>query len=140
MHDPLVLVYEVPVVKLDMWHREPGGHDSGKVCGQLPRRGLARAVWTARHVRHLHLRWRPVLNVRHWITDRCDHCGQRFRWREAPYSYQSTDKVWHDPCMSLRHVRGQLQDITDYINGVADDNARWRVEYRLRQLDKAESA
>jgi len=40
-------------------------------------------------------------------------------------------------CMSLRHVRSQLEDLTGYVHGTADDNARWRAEYRLKGLDAA---
>jgi hypothetical protein len=135
MHDPDVLLFAVSVLRLDIWHREPRGHDSGEVCGRSPQRSAARIVWTARHVRHLHLRWWPVFRVRRWITDRCDACGQRFRWREVRHSYQSTDRVWHDVCMTLRHVRSDLDDITAYEMATADSNARWRVEYRLKNLD-----
>ena len=135
MHDPMVLVFDVPLVDLDIWHVEPGGHDSGEVCGHLPMRPVRRTWWMVRHVRHLRLRWWPYLKVTRWLVDRCDGCGQRFHWRDARHSYQSTDKVWHDPCMSLRHVRSQLDDLTDYVRAEADDNARWRVEYRLKYLD-----
>ena len=137
MHDPMVLVYGIRVLDLDVWHDEPGGRDAGEVCGYPPHRLLPRFAWTVRHVRHLHLRWWRYLNVKRWIVDRCDGCGQRFRWHEARHSYQSTDKVWHDPCMSLRHVRGQLEDFTSYAQGTADPDARWRVEYRLKNLESA---
>lgn len=135
MHDPLVLLYDVPVIKLDVWHREPGGYDAFEVCGHAPH-GVRRIVWTLRHVRHLRLRWWPYLNVRRWIVDRCDHCGRRFRWKEARHSYQSTDRVWHDTCMTLRHVRGQLDDLTGFVLGAADANARWRANYRLEQIEQ----
>lgn len=137
MHDPTVLIFAVRPINLDVWHDEPGGHDSGEVCGHAPH-GAARLVWALRHGRHLHYRWWPWLNVRRWIVDRCAGCGKRFRWREARCSYQGTSKVWHDTCMSLLHVRGQLDDITAYVRAEADDNARWRVEYRLKHLDAAE--
>ena len=139
MHDPLVMLCEIRLIGLDVWHREPRGHDSGTVCGRIPRTTLARIWWTARHVHHLHLRWWPAFNIRRWITDHCDHCGKRFRWRQARHSYQSTDKVWHDVCMSLRHVRGQLDDITGYVRGTADSDARWRAEYRLKGIDEVEA-
>lgn len=138
MHDPSVLIFDLRPLRLDVWHDEPGGHDSGEVCGHAPQRGVARLAWTLRHVRHLHYRWWPYLNVRRWIVDRCDGCGKRFRWRDARYSYQGTDRVWHDVCMTLRHVRSQLDDITAYVRAEADDNARWRVEYRLKNLDAPE--
>lgn len=139
MHDPSVLLFHVKPLNLDIWHDEPRGHDSGEVCGHHPMPIPARVLWTVRHVRHLHYRFWPYLNVKRWIVERCDGCGQRFRWKEARFSYQSTDKVWHDPCMSLRHVRGQLDDMTAYLQGEANDNARWRVEYRLENLDRAKA-
>ena len=136
MHDPSVLVFDVRWLHLDIWHDEPGGHDSGEVCGRLPMAVGARLLWTVRHARHLHYRFWPYLNVKRWIVDRCDHCGQRFRWKDARHSYQSTDKVWHDVCMTLRHVRADLNDLTGYVLGTADDNARWRANYRLEHLER----
>ncbi|GAA4439536.1 hypothetical protein [Phytohabitans houttuyneae] len=138
MHDPSVLLFAVPVLKLDIWHDEPGGHDATVVCGHPPQRILRRLAWALRHVRHLHFRWWRYLNVKRWIVDRCEGCGQRFRWKEARHSYQSSERaVWHDPCMSLRHVRGQLDDLTGYVLATADSNARWRATYRLEQLENA---
>lgn len=137
MHDPDVLLFDA--LSLDIWHHEPNGHDSGAVCGHHPMPIPARLVWAIRHISHLRLRWWPYLNVRRWIVDRCDHCGRRFRWREPRHSYQCTDRVWHDVCMSLRHVRGDLDDLTGYILGTADSNAQWRAEYRLKNI-RAEEA
>ena len=31
MHDPDVVVFDVPYVRVTVWHREPGGADSGRV-------------------------------------------------------------------------------------------------------------
>lgn len=140
MDDPLVLLAAIAAVKLDIWHREPGGHGHGEVCGYPPH-GVRRALWTGRHITHLHLRWKPYLNVRRWIVDRCEGCGQRFRWRETRSSYQSSERaVWHDPCMSLRQVKGQLNDITEYFQATADPNMRWRVENRIKHLDAVATA
>lgn len=141
MHDPQFLLYDARLIRLDVWHCEPGGHDSGDICGHPPNRGLGRLVWTVRHAGHLRLRWWPYFKVKRWIVDRCDGCGKRFRFRrDARHSYQSSDKVWHEVCMSLRHVRSQLDDFIAYARGEGDSNARWRVEYRLRQLDEASNA
>lgn len=139
MHDPSFLLYRVPIVKLEIWHDEPGGKDAFSVCG-WPRRGIKRLRYLLRHSRHLSLRWWPYMSVKRWIVDRCDGCGHRFLWRQGRFSYISTDKVWHEACMSLRSVRSQLNDITDYVRGTADSNARWRVEYRLEGLDEKEKA
>lgn len=140
MHDPSFLVAEIRLIRLDIWHDEPGGRDAFAVCGHPPRGGAARLMWTLRHARHLHYRLWPYLLVRRWITDRCAECGRRFLWRDARHGYQSSDAVYHDQCMSLRHVRSQLSDITGYLLATADDNARWRVEYRLRYLDQQPEA
>lgn len=137
MHDPSVLLFDVRWLGLDVWHDEPGGRDAFQVCGWPSQRWPARVAWAVRHARHLRPRWWPYLNVQRWIVDRCDHCGQRFRWREARHSYQSTDRVWHDVCMSLRHIRGQLEDLTGYVLGTADENARWRANCRLEGIEKA---
>jgi hypothetical protein len=139
MHDPSFLAYGLDLIRLDVWHDEPGGADAFTVCGHPPQRGVARLRWTVRHARHLHYRFWPYLRVHRWIRDRCADCGRRFLWRDARHSYPSGDAVYHDPCMSLRHVRGQLDDITGYLRGTADSNARWRVEYRLKNLDGRES-
>jgi hypothetical protein len=140
MHDPSFLALDVRPIRLDIWHDEPGGADAFTVCGRPPQRGVARIRWVLRHARHLHFRWWPYLRVRRWIVDRCAGCNRRFLWRDARHSYQGTNKVWHDPCMSLRHVRGQLDDITGYLRGTADSNARWRVEYRLKNLDAEQAS
>jgi hypothetical protein len=140
MHDPTFLAYDVRPIRLDIWHDEPGGHDAHTVCGHPPRRGVARLWWTIRHARHLRLRWWPYLKVYRWITDRCGECGRRFLWSDARHGYQSSDAVYHDQCMSLRHVRSQLADITGYLRGTADANARWRVEHRLKGLDDRDKA
>jgi len=140
VHDPMFLAYGVRLINLDIWHDEPGGHDAHAVCGNPPQNGVARLRWTIRHARHLHYRFWPYLKVRRWITDHCAECGRRFLWRDARCGYQSSDAVYHDGCMSLRHVRGQLDDITGYLRGTADDSARWRVEYRLENLDGQDAA
>lgn len=132
MHDPMSLVLHVKGINLDVWHTEPGGADAFTVCGTPPNATAAALWWAVRHWRHLHYRWWPYLNVRRWICDRCAGCGRRFLWRDARCSYMGSDQVWHEPCMSLRHVRGQLNDIDHYVLGSADCNTRWRVEYRLK--------
>lgn len=137
MHDPEFLLYDVTGIRLDIWHREPGGRDAFEVCGHPPNRGVARLVWMVQHGRHLRLNWRRYQKVKRWIVDRCDGCGRRFGFREARYSYQSSERaVWHDPCMSLRSVRGQLDDLTAYVLATADSNARWRANRRLEHLEQ----
>lgn len=138
MHDPMVLLYDVQPIRLDIWHVEPDGHDSAEICGHAPH-GWRRTAWTARHWRHLRLRFWPYLRVKRWLRDRCGECGRRFFWRDDRHGYQSSNAVYHRHCMSLRHVRGQLDDLTGYVLGTADWNARWRAERALKQAEEATS-
>jgi hypothetical protein len=131
----MFLLAEIRPIRLDIWHDEPGGHDSFEVCGHPPR-GWRRVGWGLRHVRHLHYRFWPYLRVKRWLRDHCGECGRRFLWRDARHGYQGSNAVYHSPCMSLRHVRGQLDDLTGYVLGTADDNARWRAGYRLEGIEK----
>lgn len=90
--------------------------------------------------RRLNLRWRRVpWRVHRWITDRCAGCGRRFLWRDVRHSYPSSDRVWHEVCMSLLQVRGQLDDLTAYVRFSADATAKWRVEHRLQGLDRLDA-
>lgn len=152
MHDPMVVVFEVrrpwptrrdksgwrywpPVVTV--WHNEPRGHDSGTICKGMGSSGLSphNLLWAVRHVSHLSAQVQPYLRVKRWLFDRCPECKRRFFWKDGRFGYMSSDAVYHDQCMSLRHVRSQLDDLTAYVRATADDNARWRVEYRLRHID-----
>lgn len=40
--------------------------------------------------------------------------------------------VWHQECMSLRGLRGTVEDLHAYIDGTADWNQKWRVEYNQK--------
>lgn len=122
-----------------VWHVEPKGHDGGSICKGMGGSELTlhNVMWAIRHWRHLQINVEPYLRVRRWLLDRCEGCGHRFRWkRDARHSYMGTDKVWHDPCMSLRHVRSQLDDLTKYLQATADETTRWRVEYRLKGIEE----
>jgi hypothetical protein len=139
MHDPMFLVLDVPLVKLDVWHDEPGGADAFTVCGHPPNNGdspsFGRLLWAWRHRDHLHYRFWPYLRIKYWLTLRCDHCGHRFRWKgDARFSTWGGDKVWHETCQGYQHWRRQCEEAWDYIEapGLMDDTARWRVEYVLR--------
>jgi hypothetical protein len=137
MHDPSFLALDIRPIRLDVWHDEPGGQDAFTVCGRPPQTGPARLLWVARHARHLHFRFWPFLRIKRWIGDHCAECGRRFLWKDARHGYQSHGprEVYHDQCMSLRHVRDQLNDLTALVRFKADSNAKWRAEYRLKGLD-----
>jgi hypothetical protein len=159
MHDPMVVALDIniPLRKgnrlwlLTVWHVEPDGRDSGTVCkGMSNSRGIDihKVAWLWRHRKHLEYHWKPVRKVRHWLFDRCEECGFRFLWKQSRHSYMGSPegRVWHDKCMTLNHVRGELDDLTKYVTfgadsiealallGQDDRNALWRAEYRLKYV------
>lgn len=137
MHDPLILLLHVKLINLDVWHREPNGHDAGEICHDVfcsTDTVKANLSLSIRHWRHLYLRWWPYLNIKMWIFDRCDGCGYRFHWKQARHSYMSSDKVWHNACMSLRSVRSSLNDLTKLMLQIEDRDAHWRANRRLEHL------
>jgi len=136
MHDPSTLLFDVRPIRLDIWHDEPDGHDSGTVCGRIPMPVPARIWWAIRHVRHLHYRFWPYLKIRRWIRDRCAECGRGFLWKDSRTGYMGSDEVYHAPCMSLRSVRSDLDDLTGYVRLTADSNAHWRAKYRLDGMNE----
>jgi len=127
---------------LEVWHEEPDGRDAHTVCkGQRGSQLTWHNVkWAWVHRRHLNIYSPPVRRVVRWRKDRCGECGQPFRWKgdsRTGVGWESRE-VLHSPCASLRHVRSQLKDATAVLQFTADDNARWRVEYRLKQLESTE--
>lgn len=129
MHDPDVVVFELPAVTV--WHHEPGGRDSGTVCRGMRGTGLCwhNAVWAARHWRHLHFQVHPIQRVKHRF-ERCAECHRRMGG-STRFGYQGGDGVYHHECMTLRSVQGELDDLTRYALGIADPTAQWRVRRRL---------
>lgn len=154
MHDPMVVVFDVPPYSVrrrlpkfldwsvTVWHHEPDGKDSGQVCKGMYSSDLSvhNLLWAWRHRDHVRLQWSWLgTRVRRWIIDRCGECGRRFLWKDARFGYMSGTEHYHGVCMDLRHVRGELDDLTGYVRNEADNNARWRVEYRLEKIAKAET-
>lgn len=86
MHDPLVVAFEIkrpwrtraglsgfryrPAV-ITVWHREPGGRDSGDVCRYS-------GHWRL-HVHHWRIQVRPLQDLRRSLLTRCAWCGGRSR-------------------------------------------------------------
>lgn len=132
-----------------IWHHEPKGADSGTVCKGGPGTGLSlRALrWGWTHRRHLWVQNVPWQAINRRLWTRCAECGQPFRRKQSVNSHswngggpgwkKAETNVYHDRCSSLVHVRGQLDDATKVLQGTADSNARWRVDYRLRNLEAA---
>lgn len=134
------LVWWKPVT---VWHNEPGGADSGRVCKGMGGSDLTvhNVCWAWTHRGHLQIQVRPWDRYKAWRNDRCDECGKGFRWKDdCRIGTWGGDKVWHDKCHSLVHVRSQLDDLTAVARFDADDNTRRRVESRLRHLDEQEAS
>lgn len=102
MHDPLVVAFEIkrpwprsykartvngeelpahrywPAL-VTVWHREPGGHDSGEVCRHYRRDGDRVTVtpgWRF-HVHHWKIQVPPLQKLRRRLLTRCTWCGGR---------------------------------------------------------------
>lgn len=118
-----------------IWHVEPGGHDSGEICKHWVD-GKHTNAWRW-HIHHWHIQVIPHQRVERWLRARCGECGRRFFWKDSRHGYMGGGAVYHDKCMTLRHVRGQLDDATKVLTFTANDTEKWRVEYRLKNLEKA---
>jgi len=134
MHDPSTLLFDIPWVRLDIWHDEPSGCDAGTVCADLPNDSVLEVICAVKHWPHLRFRWRPYLKVKRWLTERCAECDRRFFWKDSRTGYMGSDEVFHSTCMSLRQVRNDLRDLTDLVSGEGDYNSNWRARYRLDNL------
>jgi hypothetical protein len=105
MHDPLRVAFEIkrpwpnprrangsrywPAL-VTVWHREPGGHDSGEVCKEYRRVQNANGEWRYRflngwrfHVHHWRLQVSPLQDLRRWALTRCAWCGGRHSKMDA---------------------------------------------------------
>src|SRR5687767_2960074 len=51
---------------------------------------------------------------------RCDHCKRRFLPTDIPHGYSSTDRVWHDVCMSYGHWRRKAEERLDVLDVVSE--------------------
>jgi hypothetical protein len=129
----------VKLVKLGtIWHDEPGGADSGSVCGCLPdgstlsRRNLH---WAWRHRKHCRFRLSLGMRTWRWLTQRCEGCGRRFGRKEARFGTGWESKgVMHEPCRTLRHIRAQHKDALEVAMGIANHTTRWRVERLIKDV------
>ncbi|MEU2013077.1 hypothetical protein [Nocardia sp. NPDC019302] len=101
MHDPEVMVFDLRWI--EVWHREPGGKDSGAVC---PRN---RWAW---HVHHWRLNSIPLKMLRRRLLTRCAWCGGKSRkgdsvnhargWRDrrGPW-WRGEDDLYHGDCLTM---------------------------------------
>lgn len=116
-----------------IWHHEPDDRDAFTVCKRTWKDGRPSTSWKW-HVHHWHVQVHLLGGLRRRLFLRCAECGRPFRRRDAGFGYMGGDGTYHDECMTLRSVRSQLDDLTRFVQGTADDTTRWRVEYRLEAL------
>jgi hypothetical protein len=103
MHDPLCVAFEIkrpwphrreangwrywPAL-ITVWHREPGGHDSGTVCSY-------RTHW--RHPWHWRIQVHPLQTLRRRLLTRCSWCGGRSRkgdWVNISHQWDGKRGPW----------------------------------------------
>ena len=135
-YDVTVIDNSVKLLELaTVWHSEPGGADSGQVCGRLPSGSdftWAKLRWSWAHREHIRIQWQLGRSWWRWYVQRCDDYGQRFRRREARFGTGwDSGKVMHHACSSVRHLRRQRDDALNVAMGIADSNAQFRVRYLL---------
>jgi hypothetical protein len=75
---------------ITIWHREPGGHDSGEVCKHHHRAQDANGDWQwvfhrawRFHVHHWKIQVHPLQHLRRWLLTRCEWCGGPSRKGDA---------------------------------------------------------
>jgi len=71
---------------ITIWHREPGGQDSGEVCNHYTRWKGEDGKWQSRiqrgwrwHIHHWRIQVGPLQTLRRWALTRCAWCGGRSR-------------------------------------------------------------
>jgi hypothetical protein len=101
MHDPLIVAFEIPrpwprrntskfgsrwrwPSIVTVWHREPGGRDSGTVCKIHRSRQLPDGtwkhwypIWWRLHVHHWRIQVPALQALRRKVLTRCEWCGGR---------------------------------------------------------------
>lgn len=126
MHDPLVVAFKVPrpwpkryryalaarrfyfPPVVTVWHREPGGRDSGTVCRR----------WWRIHAHHWRVQIPALQMLRRRLLTRCAWCGGRSRKGDAVNVSHSWDgprsKWWrgelglfHGDCSAVKGARSQ---------------------------------
>lgn len=135
MHDPLVVAFEIrrpwpkrvnwhkqrwywPSV-ITVWHREPGGRDSGEVCKHYDRIQDADGKWRTKfrhawrfHIHHWKIQIGPLQKLRRWLLTRCAWCGGKHRKGDpVHFSHQWDSKrgpwwrgetgLFHEDCSSV---------------------------------------
>jgi len=127
MHDPLVVAFEIrrPWPKriggdvywpamVTVWHREPGGRDSGEVCKHHVRTQNARGEWTSKangwwrlHVHHWKIQMPPLQKLRRRLLTRCAWCGGKSRKGDSvnfSHSWDGLRSRWWQGERGLYHA------------------------------------
>jgi len=128
-----------------VWHREPGGHDSGEVCRQYRKwQDEAGGGWHMDvlhawrwHVRHWKIQVHTAQDLRRRLLTRCAWCGGRSRktdpvnishsW-DGPRGrwWQGEPGLFHDGCSSLERAHAKcLCDAPDF----GEDGGGWPRDY-----------
>lgn len=128
-----------------IWHNEPGGHDSGHVCGRLPSGSSLtwkNVRWAWKHRAHLsvQLQWWQAWCRRRY--QRCEHCsGRSTKTNPVNHSHSWADRsgkwneskpgLYHSSCSSVVSLRHQLDhtqhELTQAQRALVDGkvNALW---------------
>lgn len=107
-----------------IWHREPGGHDSGTVCPHFYRWRGPGDKWNSKparawkwHVHHWSIQVPMLQDLRRALVERCDWCGGRsvrenkvnvsHSWdNRARRWWESTPGLYHSGCSSAVTIEG----------------------------------
>ena len=126
MNDPSVLIADIAGVPLsprslrrwrrglgrpallEVWHEEPGGHDSGTKCAYRAMR------W---HAHHWRVRFMPYIEQRRRF-DRCAGCGTRMN-RAVRFGYMGSDKVWHEWCSARAAMQSDRRLLLEVLDRLA---------------------
>jgi hypothetical protein len=108
---------------MTIWHREPGGHNSGTVCPHFVRWRGPGGEWRMRslpgwrfHVHHWKIQLPPLQELRRRLLTRCCWCGGRstkrnpvnvsHQWDRARGErwWRGEQGLWHAGCSSASNV------------------------------------
>lgn len=107
---------------ITVWHREPGGRDSGTVCRHHHRERNINGEWRfvfhhawRFHVHHWKIQVHPLQHLRRWLLTRCEWCGGRSRkgdyvnvshqWGGERGPWWRGDRgLFHRDCSSVEHA------------------------------------
>lgn len=85
---------------ITVWHREPGGRDSGDVCKHYRREQQPDGKWKTTylngwrwHIHHWKIQVSPLQHLRRWALTRCSWCGGRSTKANAV----NLSHQWHGP-------------------------------------------